>query len=221
MKSFVRLVVAGALALAVTACSKAGEETAQKNTMSLVDQYNAINSEVEGMGYPSSDWSDAKLNEYEQKLKRQESLMRDLESADGDHGVVNNWFQSREALSARKSAVESARRDKVRLKAVTDQESAKLNRMEAAASRFKTAATNLKDMGTPNETWSREKLSRYLNAVNEVDSALDESQAANEGDYRLKEMAKKTKGDLATLRDLTTILIQLKDTPAPKKNSAA
>lgn len=87
MSRMTKWLVLGLTMFTLAACGKSDTEKAQDRAQNLKNEQNALVNDLNN-SYPSTSWSHAELQAYENKLIRLQRVENELEAENGKNGVI-------------------------------------------------------------------------------------------------------------------------------------
>lgn len=202
MTSFTRalvLVLSAAVSIVLTTgCAKSNSEHSKSNADSAISDLKRSASELDAMGVPNSNWSDADMLEYERRLNATAHSANRVQSADGKDGVIivgsYSLVRLRQLLASRRYDLRMAREKKAAAVAATNAanakaaaaaaaptdpaslKQAKINELQAS---LRMDGNNLDEAGQPDANWPEAKLKRYGQWLDRMEKTVGELETLN------------------------------------------
>lgn len=186
MNSIMKQGLLGLILVSLVACGKTPEEQALEDATNKTQQHRELRLSIENEGTPTADWSNTRLDEYENKLDRLEKLEEEIRANNGKNGVIVKGANNSVTIAKLKALASLARSVKA-LNHVGESASpsVRIDHNDGASFHQRLTQINtisegpyaeLKNAPSPDFSSSRADIDAYLRLCDRADEALDQQE---------------------------------------------
>jgi exonuclease VII small subunit len=182
MKRFLMLLACAFMAVSTVGCGETDEQKNQEQSKDLVRDFKNLAVQMDKMGSPNANWSDADITKYENILNKMQRILDRANSMNGEGVLFSNLTEAQYLITHNRQVLENAKTAKALMPAAAAGASASTNQtkeqltaqVQNLEQKYLDLVKELDLLGKPDESWSLEKIDQVLEKFDEVDVTLSE-----------------------------------------------